>query len=179
MKKVYIILTYSGTILSKIIRLRTGQKYSHSSIALDEDLEKMYSFGRLHPSNPFFAGFVEEGVNKGTFKRFKNTVAEVYSIEVTDEQYEKITNTIEDVKNNRKKYKYNINGLIFAIINKRYNHEYCFYCAEFVKYILENAGIDVSDFSYVVKPMDFRRLSGKSLMYTGYLRKYTTEGLIQ
>ena len=51
-KKIYIVLTYSGTILSRIIRAYTGDEYSHVSIALDKDLEEMYSFGRLNPYNP-------------------------------------------------------------------------------------------------------------------------------
>ena len=45
MKKLYIILTHTGTILSKIIRYLTKDEFSHVSIALDADLEKMYSFG--------------------------------------------------------------------------------------------------------------------------------------
>ena len=53
MKKVYIILTYSGTFLSKIIKYYTRDEFSHVSISLDSDLKKMYSFGRLNPYNPF------------------------------------------------------------------------------------------------------------------------------
>ena len=89
MKKIYIILTHTGTILSHIIRYWTKDEFSHVSIALDADLEEMYSFGRLNPYNPFIGSFVHEHINKGTFKRFKKTQAEVYSIFVTDEQYDK------------------------------------------------------------------------------------------
>ena len=89
MKKVYIILTYTGTILSKIIKYYTGNEFSHVSIALDSQLRKMYSFGRLNPYNPFWGGFVHEGINIGTFKRFSRTKARVYSLEINDEQYEK------------------------------------------------------------------------------------------
>ncbi len=39
MKKIYIVLAHTGTLLSRIIRIRTGAEYTHSSIALDEDLE--------------------------------------------------------------------------------------------------------------------------------------------
>lgn len=47
-KKIYIILTYSGTILSRLIKVYTREKYCHVSVALDENLNEMYSFGRLN-----------------------------------------------------------------------------------------------------------------------------------
>ena len=69
MKKVYVVLSHTGTILSKIIRMRTGAEYTHASIALDINLKKMYSFGRLNPYFAFLGGFVREGKNFGTFKK--------------------------------------------------------------------------------------------------------------
>ena len=42
MKKIYIVLTYTGTILSKIVKIYTRREFSHVSIALDEDLKEMY-----------------------------------------------------------------------------------------------------------------------------------------
>ena len=90
MKKIYIVLTHTGTILSKIIKSYTKDEFSHVSIALDSGLQKMYSFGRLHPYNPFWSGFVHEHIDKGTYKRFYKTKAKVYSYEVTEEQYEKL-----------------------------------------------------------------------------------------
>ena len=97
MKKIYIILTNSGTILSRVIKLYTRKEYTHVSISLDKRLRKMYSFGRLNPYNPFIGGFVHESKNHGTFKRFVNTTTCIYSIEVEDEQYEKIKQAIKEL----------------------------------------------------------------------------------
>ena len=80
MRKIYIILTHTGTLLSNIIKFYMGCEFSHVSIALDEQLEQMYSFGRLHPYNPFLGGFVHEYIKQGTFKRFQNTTAKVYCL---------------------------------------------------------------------------------------------------
>ena len=90
MKKIYLILTHTGTTLSTIIKCYTKDEFSHVSIALDKELNTMYSFGRLRPSNPFIGGFVHEGIDFGTFKRFKNTQSEIYSLEIADNKYEKI-----------------------------------------------------------------------------------------
>lgn len=71
MRKVYIVLTYTGTILSRIVKMYTRREYSHVSIAFDEDLKEMYSFGRLNPYNPFIGGFVYERIDRGLLKKLK------------------------------------------------------------------------------------------------------------
>ena len=60
MKRIYFVLTYSGTALGQIIRFKTRKKYTHVSISLDESLEKMYSFSRINPYNCFIGGFMHE-----------------------------------------------------------------------------------------------------------------------
>lgn len=173
MKKLYIILTHTGTILSQIIKYYTKDEFSHISIALDADLEKMYSFGRLNPYNPFIGSFIHEHINKGTFKRFKNTKAKVYSFFVTDEQYERAKKTIQYFENNKEKYRFNILGLACVSINKRIIRKNTFYCAEFVKHILKAARIpDANNLPEIIKPEDFKQLSGLILEYEGLLRKY-------
>ena len=67
MKEIYIVLTHTGTTLSKLIKSYTKDEFSHVSIALDIKLEKMYSFGRLNPYNPFVAGFVHEYIHTRYF----------------------------------------------------------------------------------------------------------------
>ena len=173
MKKIYIILTHTGTILSKIIKYCTKDEFSHISIALDADLEEMYSFGRLNPYNPFWGSFVHEHINKGTFKRFKKTRTEVYSIFVTDEQYEKARKTITYFNNNKQKYKFNILGLACASINKKIIRKNTFYCAEFVKHILKVVGVtEVNELPEIIRPENFKQLQGIKLEYQGLLRKY-------
>ena len=92
--RIYIVLTYTGTALAKLIKCYTKAEFSHVSIALDEDLNSMYSFGRLTPYNPFVAGMLHERIDEGTFKRFKNTKTSVYSLNISMEQYKKIEETI-------------------------------------------------------------------------------------
>ena len=94
MKEIYIVLTYTGTMLARVIKAFTGNEFAHVSIALDVELKNMYSFGRLNPYNPFIGGFVHEYIDDGTFKRFKNTVSKVYAIQIEDEKYEKLKNII-------------------------------------------------------------------------------------
>ena len=106
MKKIYIITTYTGTVLSYLIRKISKTPYAHVSIALNEELNPMYSFGRLNPKTPIFAGFVEEKIDEGLYAIRKNTMCRVYSLDVTDLQYNNIYNNIMFVSENRKKYDY-------------------------------------------------------------------------
>ena len=173
MKKVYIVLTHTGTILSRFIKYYTKGEFSHVSICLDDELEEMYSFGRLNPYNPFLGGFVHEKVNQGTFKRFYKTVSKIYSLKVTDEQYKKIQSLIEKIKidNQVRPYKFNVLGLFAAGIHIKISTIHGFYCAEFVKYILENSGIN-TDLPQIIKPEDFKKLKKINEEYEGLLSYY-------
>ncbi|MCI9365090.1 MAG: hypothetical protein HFJ54_00150 [Clostridia bacterium] len=171
MKKIYIVLTYTGTIPSKIIKLYTKKMYSHVSISLDEKLNEMYSFARLNPYNAFYAGFLQESIDSGTFKRFKNTRCLIYWLEVTDKQYDIIKNTIEYIKENRKKYKFNMLGLFLVSLHRRRIKKYFFYCAEFVRYLLQKANMG-KNLPNIIKPEDFKNLDGIKFLYEGKLTEY-------
>ena len=78
-RNVYIVVTRTNTIPSRVIRIYTGSPYNHVSLTLDGRLEDMVSFGRLHPFTPVPGGFVHEGKNKGFFRRFRDVPCRVYS----------------------------------------------------------------------------------------------------
>lgn len=46
MKTIYILLTRSGTLLSKLVYAVTGASYTHASMAFDEELNCLYSSTR-------------------------------------------------------------------------------------------------------------------------------------
>ena len=174
MKKVYIVLTNTGTFLSRIVNVYTRKEFSHVSISLDENLNYMYSFGRLNAYNPFIGGFVHESPKYGTFKRFKNTRAMIFSINVTEEQYNKIKNTINIISREREKYKFNIIGLFAVSIHLRIKRTKCFYCAEFVKYLLDESKMD-TNLPKIIKPEDFRKMQNITPIYIGKLNQYKYE----
>lgn len=169
-KEIYIILTYTGTILSRLVRLFTKDEYCHVSLSLDKDLKDMYSFGRINPYIPFIGGFVHESPKWGTFKRFKKTTARIISCEVTQEQYEKIQKTIEHFKKQPKDYSFNVVGLIGVKMKKKIQRKNHFYCAEFIKYLVEQAELDYQ-LPDLIKPQDFIEIPS-TIIYQGLLKKY-------
>lgn len=173
MKKIYIVLTYTGTILSKMVKMYTRREFSHVSIALDEDLKEMYSFGRRNAYNPFVAGFVHEGLDRGTFRRFKKTKTRIYSMQIPDEKYDKVVKIIDRIKSNKKDYDFNIIGLFAVAIHLKFRREKSFYCAEFVKYVLEQSKI-AKDLPELIQPEDFKNIEGLNVEYSGILREYNS-----
>lgn len=171
MKKFYIIVAHTGTVLSRLIRLYTKDEFSHVSISLDSELEQMYSFGRKNAYNPFFGGFVHEGIHWGTFKRFYKTRAKVMEIDVDDEHYDILKNTIEKFKADKSEYGFNYFGMFATAINLKLRFKNRFYCAEFVKYMVEKSGLDVT-LPELVRPESFKDFKDSKVVYDGLLRNY-------
>lgn len=172
MQKLYIVLTHTGTLLSNLIKLYTKNDYSHVSLAFDEDLNEMYSFGRIYTYNAFIGGFVREYLDSGTFKRFKNTTTSVYELEVSDIQYKEIKNKVVMMYEKRKEYKFNFIGVFFVMFHKKIKRKNALYCAEFVKYALASGDVDMKYLPDVIKPEDFKKVKDVKLIYKGKLRDY-------
>lgn len=172
-REIYIVLSRTGSIVSRIIGNVTGKEYNHASISVDASLETMYSFGRVHPYNPVWGGFVRESPNYGTFRRFSNTEVQVLAISVNDEQYQGIKQYLERMYQNRWNYHYNYTGLFLATFDKTYGSRNHYYCSEFVRHVLEEFQvIDENSFPGVVHPESFLQLPGQKIVYQGCLLEY-------
>lgn len=170
-RKIYFVLSFSGTALSTLIKVYTKDEFCHISVALDENLNEMYSFGRIKPYNPFIGGFVKESITNGTFKRFHNTKAEIYSLDVTEYQYKKIKRIIKKMNSLKSNYKFNTIGLFAVGLHLKYRKNNYFYCAEFVKYLVDEANINLN-LPELVKPMHFKYVNNLTLEYRGKLKNY-------
>ncbi len=175
-KKIYVVVSQSGSIVSCILKLITGKKYNHVSVALDDSLSPMYSFARKYKYWPFFGAFVKEYPDKGTLKRFKNAEIVVVEVPVTEEQYDKIQAHLDTMYENRDKYRYNYRGLFSAYFNKPHHTKHRYYCSEFVRMLLEKYGVISTDlFGKIVQPVEFLNLPEGKTVYEGKLRKYAQE----
>lgn len=171
MKTIYVVITYTGTMLSKVIKMYTKSEFSHVSISMDLELQQMYSFGRLNPYNPITGGFVHEYIDKGTFKRFYKTKAKICALQVTEEQYKNMQKIIKKIEKEKDSYTFNVLGLFAAGFHKKREKQNCFYCAEFVKHVIEEAGVDLN-LPEIIKPEDFKYVQYFEIIYEGLLRKY-------
>lgn len=173
---VYILLSHSGSMFSRAINVYTRDPYTHVSIGFDADLDELYSFGRLRPYNPIWAGFVKEDVINGTYGRFPKTKCALYSLEIDDIQYKKLVNEVNRFKTDGNKYGYNFIGLFGAMFNYPIERKYYYFCSQFVSEILHKSGINIVDKDPgLTSPMDFRECKELSFVYEGYLSTYSLE----
>ena len=173
-KNIYIVLTQTGTVLSRVLKTVTGAEYNHVSIALDETLTDMYSFGRINAYIPFWGGFVKESTEYGTFKRFKNTDAIILGVEVSLTQYQKTSEYIKNFWAHKRVLHYNYKGLFLAAFGKKYQSERKYYCSEFVKEVLIKTNVVLPvDFPEIVHPIYFLELFTNNVIFKGKLRNFT------
>lgn len=173
-KKIYVVMTQTGTFLSRLLKFLSKDVYNHASIALDDRLNDMYSFGRLNPYNPFVGGFVKESPHYGTFKRFTNTDAMIITLDVTESQYDSVKAMLSKMYEEKEKYRYNYKGLFAAFFGKRIEELNRFYCSEFVKHVLvENGIVDKTFFRDITHPADFTEIPNAKTVYVGKLRTYS------
>lgn len=171
---IYIVISQTGTLLSRIIKLFTKAEYNHASISLVPDLDVMYSFGRKHPYNPFWGGFVKESPHWGTFKRFSQTRILVLDVAVTPEQYRQIQTRINTISTNRRYYHYNYWGLYLAAFRIPYRHKRSYYCSEFVNHLLARSEVEgAKNTRSIVQPMHFLSLPEAKTLYRGRLIDYS------
>ena len=74
----------------------------------------------------------------------------------------------------KKIYRFNTIGLFASGVNVRIRRNNYFYCAEFVKYLLEKARVK-NNLPEIIKPEDFKRLDNIRLEYKGSLCEYSVK----
>ena len=105
------------------------------------------------------------------YKATIKTKTKIYSVEVDDDQYKRLQSVIEDINLNKGSYHFNILGLFAVAFNLKVKREKYFYCAEFVKYVLDESNIELN-LPDIIKPNDFEGLTGLEEIYKGRLNEY-------
>lgn len=170
---VYVVLTQSGSMISKGLKLFTKDKYNHVSVSLNQDLSGMCSFGRYYAYFPFYGGFCEESIYKGALKRFKNAQSLILRFKASGEVMEKIKLKVAEMFSSDIKYRYDMVGVFLAAFNKKWKRSHRYYCSSFVKELLIRCGaIKAGECPDIMKPQDFIKLSGAEKIYEGSLHEY-------
>lgn len=169
-KKGYILLTNTGSFLTKLIKLYTKKPYNHASIAFDSDLSEVYSFGRKTARNPFIGGFVRENVKTGLFK---DAECAIYSFTATNKEIRKMKYYLQEIEKNKQQYRYNFLGLFGFILNKPIRRKKAFFCSQFVAAVLMKSNtIHFEKPLSLISPSDLQKVANFQLMYEGKLKDY-------
>lgn len=169
-KDIYIILSNTGTLFSKTIKLYTKAPYNHTSIGFDMELRELYSFGRKKPNNPLIAGFVRENLRHDFFK---NTTCCIYKLTISHNKYLSIRKLLDEFEIETHKYRYNLVGVLGVMFNYPINRSYHYFCSQFVAALLQESGIyNFGKNIGLVKPSDFHCIKNATLVYEGSFLDY-------
>lgn len=155
-RTVYILLSRSTTLLSRIIHHFTAGDYTHVSIGLEGPAGAFYSFGRLIPERPFPGGLVREQVDRGFFLAFPHTLCCLYALTVTEAEYQAIRERIAIMYAKRSQYHYSLLGVIACHFNIAFLRRHHYFCSQFVAEVLSESGVgDLPNVPELTRPMDF------------------------
>lgn len=181
MKKIYIVLSQSYSVLARIIKLVTKDKYSHISISFDKECTDMYSIGRKYKYYPFIGCYMNENIYKGLYSVSQRAEILIYELTISDEKYKNIKKLLDEYGISCKGY--NFLGLVLAIFNKKINRKK-YYCSEFIYNVLSDDSVNIlKRTNNIVKPMDFLKIGNLKFIYEGKiydykLKKISTSNLI-
>ena len=166
MKTIYILLTRSGTLLSKLVYAATGASYTHASMAFDAELSCLYSSTRTM----FPAGPSKEYLNKGVFRLRDNAPCALYALEVSDEAYSHALHRAEEFMRHSEEYSFNILGLILCALHIRWQRRRHYFCSQFVSEVLQKSGaLELPKPSTLMHPSDYAELPELRCLYRGTL----------
>jgi hypothetical protein len=137
---IHIVLVKGDHLISNVITKVTNGDFSHSGLALDNDLNKIYSFNF---DNKFNTG---GGFSLESIKEYpKNNRLAVYTVFVTKQAYDKVSENLQNFMNNIKKTGYSIVNLVtFPFKNIKINMSDNMICSQFVDYILNIANVNIT-----------------------------------
>lgn len=172
-ENIYVLLTDTGTLFTRLIKGFTGAPYNHASIVLDENMEEVFSFGRKRANNPLIAGFVKEDVYNGTFRQFPDTRCVLLRIAVTAEQRANLIRFIREFEKNEQLYSYNLIGLFGVLLELDLRPAHSYFCSQFVAETMRKSGIPLWDRpSTLVTPDHFLNQPQFHVVYEGPLYNY-------
>jgi hypothetical protein len=176
MPHVYVILTDTGTLFSRSIRCWTGKPLNHASLALDPDLDEVYSFGRLHPNNPLRAGFVREQVWGSLIREASRyTPCAIYRCRLGRTSYAKLLSELDRFRRESSRYGYNLAGLFAVAAGVEWCRPDKFFCSQFVAHLFAAAGAPLTRKPpALTQPCDLESSPRLELVYRGDLREYCT-----
>lgn len=166
---VYIVLTDTGTAVSKVIKKVTGDPYNHASLSLDTSLQRMFSF------NMRGNGFDIESIDMDFYGAHKDTVRyAVYAYMATPYEFHLVRDAIDNMRNQAERFRYSVKGLIgfFSKHKQLYDNEMV--CSEFVAEMIKAMNPDViTKPRNQYKPYDLPKIKNTVFIQRGILKNFS------
>ena len=171
MKTIYILLTRSQTLPSRLIYLATGgADFTHISIAFDEELSVLYSSARKNGYTIVPSGPCREHLDRGVFQLQPDIPCALYALEVPDEVYTRAKRRAERMLAHQELYRYNYIGAALCWLHIRWQRRRHYFCSQFVSEVLEKSGaMELPKHSTLMHPSDYTHFDQLKCVYEGPL----------
>lgn len=157
---IYILLTRSQTLFSRLIHFATDDTFTHASISLDGPGGRYYSFARIYDQLALPAGMVEEG-HRWHSRAWSDTPCRLYELKVSAPVYRRLRLRLEAMYARRELYGYNLLGVLGCWFQYPLARRRHFFCSQFVAQLLEECGaVELEKPPALVRPADLERLEG-------------------
>ena len=103
MRSIYILLTKSTTICSKVVYMATRSEFTHAAISLNGNFDELYTFSRKYKRIILPAGFVTESIFDGIMGDSDNMDCAVYEVRTSKSCYRKLERILSHMENNKDK----------------------------------------------------------------------------
>ena len=171
MKKIYILLSRTGTVPSRMIHSLLGGSFTHTSISIHPVTNEFYSFARRTMNNPFNAGFIVEDIHTKVFSKYPDCDCGLFSLDVSDDAYSKLEKILASFVEHSEIYDYNFLGLLPARLGIKTNRKYNFTCSQFVATVIYAANAaELPKHPSLMMPNDFLNIAGLKQIYRGPLK---------
>ena len=171
LKQIYILLSRTGTVPSKMIYFFTRKHFTHASISLAPQTDCFYSYARRRLHNCLIAGLVRENVHTEVFKMFENGECALYSLEVSDESYDKIAELINHYWSEYDKCTYKFSAIIPMWLGIKQRLNYKMTCSQFVASLIQKSNAyELPKHPSLMHPTDFLQIKEMTLLYTGKIK---------
>ena len=156
MKPIYIFLTRSRSLPSRLIALFTGDRYTHASLAFDGELTSLYSFARRYPSLPLPAGLVVEHLDRGFYRTQRGIPCAILRLRVPEAVYRSVRLRVMNMLRRSGEYRYSVLGLILCRHGIPAERKNRYFCSQFVAKVLSDAGaLRLPKPPSLMRPADF------------------------
>lgn len=173
LEPVYVVLMHTGTPMSKVIKGVIHTEFTHSSIAFDSSLRKMYTFSsrRRNPEklSPLqMGGFTEEDIRDEFFSG-RPVHYTVYMVPCFKDQVKLMKKRLQYFLDNDIKFSYDKIGLVQNLVGMDKEAKNQWFCSDFVADILKTGKPNTTyiDSPFRVRPMDFTKMGFAVKVYEG------------
>ncbi len=171
MKIIYILLTKSNTLLSRLVHFVTADSYTHVAISFEGDLQPLYSSSRKNGRTIFPAGPCMEQLHQGYYRKNAQIPCILYELHVSDEAYMLAKQEVQNIMSNEHDYHFNIIGLLLCQLNIPYHRKHHFFCSQFVSEVLSKSNaLRLPKDASLMKPSDYMYLPELLCRFRGQLQ---------